>query len=565
MKLISGWRDVCAWAMLAVALTGCGGGSDKKPEPEVNRQPAGAGQNASPNYLVTDSYTGLGGLNRHQLHLVHPETGAVFKSIPIGEYSRYELAGPLTPAASGRGGTLGDPNVLFFIRQYDNGQRQLFRAPLSGADAGTEARISRMSNVCNILESHIAHVDASIIWLMVDTAGVDNSCDNPEDNQIMFVRSDWDDNTWGQPSPFERERALAWEINSLGNLSWIYGYSERYGRLIGVSAVTGAFVEVANGVTGERVETFSPYPGGGARMLVRVGQTVRVFTWGLGGLGEASLGPVITTLASEHIRFTAADEQGVYFADGLNVRRLNTQGVLSTLFTLPAGGEVQYEGAQTPASLVFVQGPLLGSSPVSSGTGTGGSTSGTAVSDTVLWVVPKAGGTARAVETMQGANANIFVAGVAGAEVVYGMRNGYDEHGGFVTIKRFAANAAALPANVATGVRYLYSMGGHEIDAHGGRPPSHLLWCDVAGLANNCRIDRLRSYKLSNGAVVNIGPASAPADPSTWDLDGDVDQLDSLGRGLFEAWVTDADNNYSPTVWSFKADQAQSLKAVALP
>ncbi|RZL03716.1 MAG: hypothetical protein EOP36_03780 [Rubrivivax sp.] len=557
--------------MVAALLAGCGGGSDPaKTGDDPTRQPAGSGGQASAAYLVTDVSTGLPGLEAHQLHLVDPATGAVFKTISVGAWSRYELAGPITPAANGQGSTQGDASVLFFIRQLDDGQRQLFQTPLVGDRAGTDiTRISNLTDACQIQETRVSRLDAVASWLVVEVAGPDRLCDHTIDNQFVLVRSDWGSAEPARDSPFGRHNVLVWEYNALGELAWIYGYSARFGALGAINATTGDIRPVAGGVTGQEVALFSPYPGNGHKMVVRVGQTLRVLSW---SDGDATLGPVIATLVNESIPFNVADDQGVYFVDGLTVRRIDPLGMSSIVATLPADGEVQYEGAQTPSSLLIVQGP--GNIPASTGNGSGSGAAGGSVGavpalpTTRLWSISKTGGAARVVETLPGTS-SIFVAGMSGEAVVYGSRPSDDLNGGYVTLKRFVANdASQAPATVASGVRYLYGAGGGQVGLHGATAPSHLLWCEVAGQPDNCRLDRLRSYKLSTNQVVELGPKpSASVTLPSWDLNGDIDYVDSHGRGLLDVYVQDAGgvNRYVRMWWLVNLDQPQSLQELSLP
>ncbi|MDI1259917.1 hypothetical protein [Aquabacterium sp.] len=537
------WRHACTLVAMGLVLTACGGGSDSPKSANDNRQPSGVGGNASSAYLVTESSpAGATGLNAHQLHLVNPATGEVFKSIPVGPGGGYELGGAFTPSANGQGGTRENASVLFFIRRYDNGEGHLFQAPLVGTQAGVETRISNVIDACGIWETKIARLDAIASWLRVETAGDDHDCRQGLDNQFVFVRSDFGSAVAPAGSPFGREKVLVWEYNAQGELTWIYGYVPWLGAVYAVDTSTAKLRPVTNGFTLQTVDIFSAHPTDAHKALVRVGRTITTLSW---LNGEASLGPAVATLTDAPLGFVGTDARHVYFSQDSKVYRIDPQGVVSLLTDLPQGGDGLDVIAQTPSSLLIVQGAQN--------------------LDSTLWVVSKNGDSKpRLIETLVDGS-NYFLAGIAGEVVVYGSSTERDSSQGFVTLKRFVANSAVQPpTTLVTGARYFYGINERQIN-HGESTTSHLFWCEVGGQPNNCRADRLRSYRLSTDTVVNLGPLSPPADPSTWDLLGDVDYVDRSYRAMLEEFGSSASPGSARARWLFQADTPQSLKAIVLP
>lgn len=559
------WRHACSLVAISLVLTACGGGGSDPRKTAIDdrtRQAADARKAADAAYLVIDSNPSQSGSKPHKLHLVDPNTGVVFLSIDIGQHGSYELAGAFTPSANGQGGLRENASVLFFIREHDNGQRQLFTASLVGTQAGVETRVSSLADACSIKEAQPARLDAIATWLRVLTAGSDHDCEQGQDNQYVFVRSDFASSADPVVSPFGAEEVLAWEYNAQGELTWIYGYVPQLGALRAVNATTAEIREVTGGFTGQPVRAFSQYPGNANKVLVRVDRTVRALSW-LNGV--ATLGATITTLADPYEHVLAVDDQGVYFTEGLMVQRIGAQGTASTLTSLPSSGGQQVQViAQTPTSLLVGQG--LGDSSSSPSSGSGGvSSPAPALPDSLLWVVAKNGATAnRLVETLPGTVGG-FVAGVSGETVVYGTTTESSSSRGYVTLKRFVANVALQePTTVASGIRYLSGFSSRQVDAYGDGATAYLLWCDVAGQANNCRADRLRSYSLATGELVNLGPLSLAADSPAWELYGDIDYADRSGRGLLEAFQ-DPSMQVDEFKWLLKAGQPQSLKEIILP
>lgn len=561
----SGWRHGCALA-LALLLTACGGGgSDPRKtahQDDPNRQAAGADGVAETAYLVIDGNPSQSAVIPHELYLVDPNTGDVFKTIDIGQGGSHELAGAFTPAANGQGGTRENASVLFFIRDDGHGQGRLFQTPLVGTQVGVETRISNLADACAIRETQSARLDAIATWLRVETAGADQDCKQTQDNQYMFVRSDFASTAAPVASPFGDQDVLVWEYNAQGELTWIYGYVPQLRALRAVHATTAAIKEVSGGFTGQVVRPFSAYPGDAHKKLVRVDRAVHVLSW-LDGV--ATLGPAIITFADPYIvHVQAVDDQGAYFAEGLNVRRISAQGAVSTLATLPSGGGAVSVEAQTPTSLLVIQGPgnSASSGPV-------GAEAPIPSSDSTLWLLSKTG-VARPVASVP-SPAGLFVAGVSGETVVYGTSDGADPSNRFVTLKAFIANLPSqAPKLVASDVRYLYGVGSRQVDAYGDNATSHLLWCDVAGQSHQCREDRLRSYSLVTGNVLTLGPQAMPVGSPSWELSlGDVDYIDQQGRGILEGFVQDPgmpEDEFSRVHWLLNVDQAQSIKGViALP
>lgn len=552
------WSQPARWAPLALAalLTACGGsgGDDNKRQPVSDGEVAPLAANPSTisvRYTVADLHQGTPGQYDRQLAIVDSLSGTVVWQRTLGtgdaDYPGWIVSESFQPRAGATGTQYQGPQMLYYVRYG-----QVFQVDIGGSVTPTSQRISSVTNACNLNPGHFSsEFDGRHDWLVVRTSGPDGDCDTALDNSQILVATGMSITAAGPSAPASQPLILGRLANAQGQARGFLMLDAASRRIIVRSTdLTQILYTLPGDVAPDQVvRGLAPLPGQATQWLVQIGARIHVLNW---NNAAPTLGAALLTLADNGAAtpVLTVDLTSLYLANGRQILAIGSTGAISTLNTLPAGGNIT--GIWLSKASVLATQAGANSAP-SFGTGD------------VLWSVNRSTGVRQALvtdETPDVAVSDIHVIHVENGLVYYAQT--LDDNTDDVYTIRDNGNS---PTQLASGV-HLVNTVLHPLFSPDSVSQQGLIWCEPVADRKDCDGGKLVSYDVGTRAKTTLGTVPTLGNDLTTVRMQHMAWVGSQNPLYVLHWTEVPSNNtyhLQTSFWLFNAGTAGSLRPVTVP
>lgn len=393
----------------------------------------------------------------------------------------------LTFDAGLRRTTLGNATMVYYVRN-----RQLHQASLRKSQATRTQRVSSLAAACTVDDWHpLSYATGDDGWVELTEAGPDGDCSTAPDNRKAFVRSTSPVTTDATMLPSGVRVLAALPDPTSNTLAGFIARDNRGtpSRLSFYSPTLAYLGDVAGGMGGSSVEFMSFVPDAQLRSSAYVkvnGFMLGRLTWSATSATLVSTGQSFNVITTDKQAYFS-DSEATYFADGLNIRRIDAAGAAVTLATLDtAEGTVVRLKGLTSGHVVVQQETTSGAARV--------------------FTIAKQGGTPLRLSPVD------WVASVMGLhedDVIYATKPAWAFTPGFRRIRADGSNQRQINFGSYLYESQLRPVYSSTLPYSSGQALESLVWCELAASESSCRGNgTIKSYDVRSGAITTLGNLS---------------------------------------------------------
>jgi hypothetical protein len=474
------------WALLGavVLASACGGGGDSGGGSSTTPPPPPPPPPAAPEEFLVAGLSQADGPK--SFVVVDPAQPAVALLTVTAADSLLEVSN-LSFDTGLRRATFGNATMVYYVRN-----RQLHQASLRKSHPTRTQRISSLASACTVDDWHpLSYATGDDGWVEVTEAGPDGDCSTAPDNRKAFVRNASPITTEATMLPAGVRVLAALPDPATNMLAGFIARDSRAtpSRLTFYSPTLTYVGDVAGGAGGSSVEFMSFVPDAQLRSSAYVkvnGFMLGRLSWSATSATLSSTGQSFAVTTSDRQAYFS-DSEATYFADGLNVRRIDAAGATTTLATLDT----------TEGTVVRLKGLTSGHVVIQQET-----TSGAAR----VFTIAKQGGTPLRLSPIDWLAS---VVGLNGDDVVYATKPGWAITPGFRRIRADGSNQRQINFGSFPYENHLRPVFSSTVPYSSGQALDALVWCELAASESSCRGNgAIKSYDVRSGTITTLGNLS---------------------------------------------------------